>query len=181
MSVKNAGFTLMEMLVAMALSGILMLGALRLLPHLQRQNLHLQSQVRLQADLQLMLNTLEKAIRRAGYCRGDCEGAPLTLRQGCLLARWDENGNGRWEGPNQEESEWYGYRLRDRRLEMQRGAESCEGGGWESLSDPASVTINGLAFARRGAQVALTFSGASARIPAVSVTLRSVVNTWNQR
>ncbi|WP_312449775.1 prepilin-type N-terminal cleavage/methylation domain-containing protein [Mixta calida] len=47
MSVKNAGFTLMEMLVAMALSGILMLGALRLLPHLQRQNLHLQSQVRL--------------------------------------------------------------------------------------------------------------------------------------
>ena len=87
----------------------------------------------LQADLQLMLNTLEKAIRRAGYCRGDCEGAPLTLRQGCLLARWDENGNGRWEGPNQEESEWYGYRLRDRRLEMQRGAESCEGGGWESL------------------------------------------------
>jgi prepilin peptidase dependent protein B len=97
------------------------------------------------------------------------------------VARWDENGNGRWEGPNQEESEWYGYRLRDRRLEMQRGAESCEGGGWESLSDPASVTINGLAFARRGAQVALTLSGASARFPAVSVTLRSVVNTWNQR
>lgn len=181
MPVKNGGFTLMEILVAMALSGILMLGALRLLPQLQRQTLQLHSQTRLQDDLQLMLNTLEKAIRRAGYCRGDCEGASLTLRQGCLLTRWDENGNGRWEGPNREESEWYGYRLRDRRLEMLRGAESCEGGGWESLSDPAALTVNALDMTRRGTQVMLTLRGTSVLFPAASVTLRSVVEVWNQR
>ena len=180
MSIKAAGFSLMEMLLAMALSGILMLGALRLLPHLQRQNLQLQSQVRLREELQQMLNVLEKALRRAGYCHGACQGEPLIIQRTCLLVRWDENSNGRWEGPEQGESEWYGYRLHNQRLEMQRGVVSCEGSGWESLSDPATISVNELAFTQRQQQVTLTLGGESLRFPNNRITLNSIVRTWNQ-
>ncbi|GLR08347.1 prepilin-type cleavage/methylation domain-containing protein [Mixta theicola] len=179
MSVKAAGFSLMEMLIAMALSGILMLGALRLLPHLQRQNLQLQSQVRLQEELQQIMNVLEKAIRRAGYCHGICQGTPLILQRDCLLVRWDENSNGRWEGPEHEESEWYGYRLRNQRLEMQRGVSSCDGSGWESLSDPATLAVGELVFTRAGRQVTLTLGGESPSFPALHLTLQGVVSTHN--
>lgn len=180
MSVKAGGFSLMEMLVALALSGILMLGALRLPPQLQRQNLELQSQLLLREELQQMLSVLEKAVRRAGYCHGSCQGAPLTVQRDCLLVRWDENSNGRWEGPEQGESEWYGYRLRNQRLEMQRGVASCEGGGWESLSDPATLRVSELAFIRRQQQVILTLGGESLRFPGLSATLNSVVSAYNQ-
>ncbi|MDR7344584.1 prepilin peptidase dependent protein B [Pantoea alhagi] len=179
MPVKAAGFSLMEMLIAMALSGILMLGALRLLPHLQRQNLQLQSQVRLQEELQQIMSLLEKAIRRAGYCRGICQGTPLIIQQNCLLVRWDENSNGRWEGPEHEESEWYGYRLRNQRLEMQRAVSSCDGNGWESLSDPTTLTVAELAFTHRGQQVTVTLSGASPGFPAHIFRLQSIATTHN--
>lgn len=180
MSLKAAGFSLIEILIAMALSGILMLGALRLLPHLQRQNLQLQSQVRLQEELQQLLSVLEKAIQRAGYCHGSCQGTSLVLQADCLLVRWDENSNGRWEGPEHQESEWYGYRLRQQRLEMQRGVASCEGNGWESLSDPATHIVNQRVFTRSQQQVMLTLSGQSLSFPARTVTLNGVARTWNQ-
>jgi prepilin peptidase dependent protein B len=180
MSVKAGGFSLIETLVALALSGMLMLGALRLLPQLQQQNLALQSRLLLQEELQQMLNVLEKAVRRAGYCHGNCQGAPLIVQRDCLLVRWDENSNGRWEGPEQGESEWYGYRLRNQRLEMQRGVARCEGSGWESLSDPATLLVSELTFTRRQQQVILTLGGASLRFPGLSITLSSVVSAYNQ-
>ncbi|MFD1802023.1 prepilin peptidase-dependent protein [Mixta tenebrionis] len=181
MPLKNAGFSLAETLVALALSGVVMLGALRLLPQLQRQNLQLQSQLRLQEELQQMLNVLEKAVRRAGYCHGVCAGPSLIVGQRCLLVRWDENSNGRWEGPEKEESEWYGYRLRSQRLEMQRGVASCEGGGWESLSDPTMLSVHTFTITRRASQVALSLGGASLAFPHASVTLHSLVSARNQR
>ena len=180
MSLKAAGFSLIEMLIALALSGILMLGALRLLPQLQRQNLQLQNQVRLQEELQQLLEVLEKAIQRAGYCHGVCQGAALVLQADCLLVRWDENSNGRWEGPEHEESEWYGYRVRQQRLETQRGVASCEGNGWESLSDPATIIINEHLFTRGQQQVMLTISARSQAFPAGIVTLRGVARSRNQ-
>lgn len=179
MFVKQAGFGLMEMMIAMALSGILMLGALRLLPHLQRQNIQLQSQMRLQEELQQIMSVLEKAIRRAGYCHGFCQGTPLIIQQRCLLIRWDENSNGRWEGPEHEESEWYGYRLRNQRLEIQRGVSSCNGSGWESLSDPATLTIGELAFTRVGQQVKVTLGGESSGFSTSALRLQSIISTHN--
>ena len=179
MSVKAAGFSLMEMLIAMALSAILMLGALRLLPHLQRQNLQLQSQRRGPAARPPILPRREPAIRRAGYCHGSCQGTPLIIQQGCLLVRWDENSNGRWEGPEHEESEWYGYRLRNQRLEMQRGVSRCDTSGWESLSEPATLIVSELVFTRHERQVRVTLGGASSHFPARPLRLQSVASAHN--
>lgn len=140
---KMSGFSLLEMVVALAVSGILMLSLGRFLPLLQQESLRLQQRVQLQQELQQIMMTLEKAVRRAGYCNGHCAGRGLTIAaQGtCLLVKWDENSNGKWEGPLHHDSESYGYRLRQQQLETQRGVENCDGSGWERLSDPAFIRI----------------------------------------
>lgn len=135
---KIEGFSLLETLIAMLLSGILIMGIMHLISALQQQNRQLQVQIQLQEEMDQMAMVLEKAIRRSGYCYGDCQGKALLwteLPYPCLILKWDENSNGHWEGPDYLESEWYGYRVRNRSLEMRRGAENCDGGGWERYSN----------------------------------------------
>ncbi|QKJ88488.1 prepilin peptidase dependent protein B [Paramixta manurensis] len=177
MSVNIRGFSLAEMLIALAVSSILLAGAARILPFLQRQTLQLIADVQLQEALQQLIMVLEKAVRRAGYCNGECQGEPLQIggQQGsCLLVKWDENSNGKWEGRGRENSEFYGYRRRERSLEMQRGVDSCEGSGWEHLSDPSTLAISGLTFARSGAQIKIRLEGYAVAFP----QRKRVVEAW---
>lgn len=178
---KQAGFTLLEMLIALAISGILMIGAARFLPALQMANLRTLMSIQLHEELRLMMSTLEKAVRRAGYCRGDCSGEALTINpQGnCLLLRWDENSNGKWEGVENENSDFYGFRLRDGNLEAQRGVERCDAGGWEKLNDPATTKMAEFLVVRAGQLVRLRLSGYILAFPQHPLTLESLVTTVN--
>lgn len=167
---KAQGFTLLEMLMAMAIGSMLMLSAARTLPQLQAQNLRLMMQTQLHEDLQQIMHTLEKAVRRAGYCHGNCRDAAqpgLHISAGCLLVRWDENSNGRWEAPGREDSEVYGYRLRGTSLEMQRGVIDCQGGGWERLNDPRRVGIRVFQLVQTGRQIKVSLSGFAQRDPGI--------------
>ncbi|WP_338577409.1 prepilin-type N-terminal cleavage/methylation domain-containing protein [Erwinia sp. E_sp_W01_1] len=67
---RQAGFSLPEMLIALAIGSVLLLGAARMLPLLQYNNLQTLMRFQLQEELQLIATTLEKAVRRAGYCKG---------------------------------------------------------------------------------------------------------------
>ncbi len=178
MRITQAGFSLLEMLIAMAIGAVLMVSVGRFLPLLLEQNLHLQQRVQLQQELQQIAGTLEKALRRAGYCHGKCAGAALTLAsQGsCVLLRWDENSNGRWEGVASSESDYYGYRLRSGQLEMQRGVDDCSSGGWEKLSDPAFLTIELFKLERQGKRLSLQLAATAS---SQSVTLESWVEGIN--
>jgi prepilin peptidase dependent protein B len=107
--------------------------------------------------------TLEKAVRRAGYCHGECGNGALQIRENCLLLRWDENSNGKWEGVSHAESDYYGYRLRQQQLEMQRGVDQCQSAGWERLSDPAFMTLEQFSVSQQGAQVRILLQGRAGR------------------
>ncbi|MGK3141826.1 prepilin peptidase-dependent protein [Pantoea sp. C2G6] len=160
---KTAGFSLLEMLIAMAISAVLMLSAGRFLPLLLAENAALLQRAQLRQELQQIMATLEKAVRRAGYCHGDCGTGALQISENCLLLRWDENSNGRWEGVNQPESDYYGYRLRRQQLEMQRGVDQCGSAGWERLSDPAFMTLEQFNVSRQGMQIRLQLQGRAGR------------------
>nr|MBA2815544.1 prepilin-type N-terminal cleavage/methylation domain-containing protein [Candidatus Pantoea persica] len=54
----------------LALSAVLMLSAGRFLLQLLGETLRLQQRVQLQEDLRQLMQTLEKVVRRAGYCNG---------------------------------------------------------------------------------------------------------------
>lgn len=167
---KAHGFTLLETLIALAVGSVLMLGATRLLPLLQGQNLRLMMQVQLNEELLQIMQTLEKVIRRAGYCHGDCHGPAFSLQSAgsCLLLRWDENSNGKWEAAGRDDSELYGFRLRADSLEMQRGVSSCQGGGWERLNDPRMIGIRAFRVTRAQRQVKITLGGYAKLLPTVT-------------
>lgn len=167
---KAGGFTLLETLVALAVGSVLMLGATRTLPLLQQQNLRLLMQVQLNDELQQIVQTLEKAVRRAGYCHGSCRGAGFSLHAGgsCLLMRWDENSNGKWEAAERDDSDLYGYRLRAGSLEMQRGVSHCEGGGWERLNDPRLIGISRFRIERVEQRVKIVIGAYAIAAPGVT-------------
>ncbi|MCX8956876.1 prepilin peptidase-dependent protein [Erwinia psidii] len=182
MPVKATGFSLLEMLIALAISSLLLTGAARFLPQLQKANLRTLMMLQLNEELYLMMATLEKAVRRAGYCRGACEGPGLIMTQHpqtCLLVRWDENSNGTWEGVENQDSDYYGYRLRDGNLEAQRGVASCSAGGWEKLNDPATMTVTAFQVTRTGAKIRLKLSGIALAFPQSPVTLESWLTAKN--
>lgn len=160
---KIAGFSLLEMLIALAISAVVMLSAGRFLPLLLAENAGVMQRAQLRQELQQMMATLEKAVRRAGYCHGECGSEALQIRENCLLLRWDENSNGKWEGVSHAESDYYGYRLRQQQLEMQRGIDQCQSAGWERLSDPAFMTLEQFSVSQQGTQVRIVLQARAGR------------------
>ncbi|WP_323170233.1 prepilin peptidase-dependent protein [Pantoea agglomerans] len=160
---KMAGFSLLEMLIALAISAVVMLSAGRFLPLLLAENAGVMQRAQLRQELQQMMATLEKAVRRAGYCHGECGSEALQIRENCLLLRWDENSNGKWEGVSYAESDYYGYRLRQQQLEMQRGVDQCQSAGWERLSDPAFMTLEQFSVSQQGTQVRIVLQARAGR------------------
>lgn len=141
------GFTLPEVMLAMAVSSVTMLAVAQLLPLLRAQTQDSASLFRLEQVLRQTLFGIEKDIRRAGFCAGRCQGAALTLdtdaskQVSCLSVAYDVNRNGRFETAEQSEPEFFSYRLRAGALEAQTGGPRCQGNRWEKLLDPSEVTI----------------------------------------
>lgn len=143
MRLNERGFSLLETLIAMALSSIVLLGAGRLFPALQRGVLLQYQQENLKESLWQLVFGIGKHLQRAGYCHGICKGKGLTLIKGgeCVLAQWDINSNGQWEPSGHVEAETTGFRLRNGSMETLKGATSCEGAGWEKITDPEMMAI----------------------------------------
>lgn len=143
MPLKQTGFSLTEVLIAMAISSLLLLSAVRFLPGLQRALQTETAQQEIEEEIGLRLAGIGKHLQRAGFCAGTCQGAALELSaQGeCVIVQWDENSNGRWETTPQTAAEQTGFRLNAGALETLRGATSCRGKGWERITDPDRVTV----------------------------------------
>ncbi|EKX4010137.1 MULTISPECIES: prepilin peptidase-dependent protein [Enterobacter] len=142
MLMRQRGFSLTEVLIAMAMSSLLLMSASRFLPGLQRAVLLQSGQRELEAEVWQQLFAVGKQLQRAGYCAGNCQGQALSIgRKGsCVIVRWDANSNGNWDN-TASENDSTGFRLESGALETQRGATSCEGKGWEKLTDPDRLAI----------------------------------------
>ena len=167
MSVNERGFSLLEMLIAMAISSILLLSSARFLPALQREILRNTRQLVLEDEIWQRVYIVAKHLQRAGYCRGNCvgEGLVISANGDCVIARWDANSNGVWENSSVKEADSIGFRLQDKVLETVRGATGCTGKGWDKMTDPATMQIEAFQVER------LNFSGYS---PLLTLRLRGV-------
>lgn len=146
---NEKGFTLPEAMLAMGIGSMLIIGAMQFLPMLRQRTQQLSQHYQLDQLLRQTVRTLQKDIRRAGFCAGTCNGKPLVISQAsseaknsCIIIAYDLNRNGRWEPIGHTDSEYFGYRLRDGMLESQRGVASCDGSGWERMLDPTEVRLN---------------------------------------
>lgn len=174
MSVNERGFSLLEVLIAMAISSVLLLSSARFLPALQREILCNTRQLALEDEIWQRVYTVAKHLQRAGYCRGNCvgEGLVISAKGDCVIARWDANSNGIWESSPAKEADTIGFRLQDKVLETLRGAMDCNEKGWDKMTDPATIQIEAFQVER------LNISGYS---PLLTLRLRGVNNVEPQK
>ncbi|MCS5981491.1 prepilin peptidase-dependent protein [Klebsiella pneumoniae subsp. pneumoniae] len=161
---SRRGFSLAEALIAMAIGSLLLMGACRFLPALQRHILRQGEQLALENELWQRVHAVGKHLQRAGYCRGACGGAGLELAAGggvsdCALGCEQQREMGNFPRGSAEST---GFRLRDGALETLRGASDCRGGGWEKITNPAAIVVTRFSVQR---QVTPGFA------PELSVTL----------
>lgn len=70
MPVTQQGFSLTEVLIAMAISSLMLLSAARFLPGLQQAMLVQTRQQEIEEEIWLRLAGIGKHLQRAGYCAG---------------------------------------------------------------------------------------------------------------
>ncbi|EOW0741392.1 TPA: prepilin peptidase-dependent protein [Proteus mirabilis] len=149
-----AGFMLMECLFVMTISSILLVCIGRAYPYIINELTSSYQQYRLEIYLKQRLQLLEMQLRRAGYCNGDCTvkkaSLPAPLKIGhypyhphgsCVLFVYDMNNNGRWESPEEQESDYFGFRLKNGQLEQRRGVQNCDSTGWQQIFEKEEIEV----------------------------------------
>lgn len=134
--------------MAISIGSMLMLSAAQLYPMLRQRSQSLSRHFQLEQLLRGVVFNIEKDLRRAGFCNGECEGKAVMIgnsrgeaARSCVIIMYDLNRNGRWDPPGSSESDYFGYRLRDSGIETQRGTQRCSESGWEKLLDPSEVQV----------------------------------------
>nr|WP_129954953.1 prepilin peptidase-dependent protein [Rahnella sp. RFA10(1/100)] len=142
------GFTLPEVMIAMGIGSMLMLSAAQIYPLMRQRSQSLGRHYQLEQLLRQSISAIGKDIRRAGFCNGNCEGKSFIISNAvgeapgsCIIVIYDLNRNGIWDKTSSPESEYFGYRLRQGGIEIQRGTDDCGSSGWEKLLDPAEVNV----------------------------------------
>ncbi|ACS86787.1 prepilin peptidase-dependent protein [Musicola paradisiaca] len=178
---QQRGFTLPEVMLAMGFGSLITLAAAGVLPVLHARVQSSASYFRLEQALSQALFTIEKDVRRAGFCAGACGGLPVTLNTGedgqalCFSLAYDINANGQWEQGERGDAEHYGYRLRNGALEVQTGGAGCQGSRWEKLLDPAEIKLTRFVVRRQAGEhqrlYFLTLEGHWTSHPAISLNV----------
>jgi len=148
MQLRQQGFTIIEVLVALALSSVLLLGTMRLFPALQRNILQEYQSASVRESLWQLAYRIGKHLRRAGYCRGICMTPALQIEQGGsrVLIQWQASDSFNSAGGEQQRT---GYRLHQGSLQILKGTKEFTGELWEKISDPELMTLTHFSVTQR--------------------------------
>lgn len=177
------GFTLVELLVALALGVSLLAVLLHLFVTLSETNARLLRRQQLHAALQDLMALMARDLRRAGFTTLAAPGTPfagpLTRGPHCILYRYDMDGDGRLDP-----DERAGFKLEDGALLAKRsdrdcGTTPCAGcatGRWWRLNDPERVRITGLRFQ----ETSRMLPGNGGRLRGVEIILQGTLRRFPQ-
>lgn len=154
----SSGIMLTECLFTLVISGILFLCINKAYPYLINKLTYSYQQYRLDIFLRGRLAVIETQLRRTGYCNGKCRlissssgimlHSPLTISHyphqpinSCVIFVYDMNNNGKWDSPLSKESDYFGYRLKEGRLEQIHGSSDCRSSGWQQFFDSNEIRV----------------------------------------
>lgn len=154
---NQQGFSLIETLIAMAISSLICIAATAVFPALFKKIHQSYIQYQIDREVRQVLISMEKDFRRIGYCSStSCEGEALKIDakflsrypNSCIIFAYDQNLSGKWRPvkPRSKETDFFGYRLNDKKLEANRNVMNCDGNRWQSLFDPLMVKVKELRF-----------------------------------
>src|SRR5476649_51883 len=145
---REEGFSLVEALCALAIVSLLLLGGLRLLPLMYRQAHIASQQTQLAWQMEQSLLSIEKDLRRAGFCSPPCRGGAVyhgqrrgEAQHSCLILHYAFYPADTRAAGDGLVNESFGYRLRRGSLETQRGVRHCNEPGWAKMHDARSWVI----------------------------------------
>lgn len=145
------------MLVAMAISSLICIAVMSSIPSIFKEAYRAYFQYQLNREVWQILLNMEKDFRRIGYCSdSDCAGEPIAIsakslsegRNTCIIFAYDQDLSGKWVDVKSKttETDFFGYRLNNGKLESNRNVRDCRGTRWQSLFDAKLVTVKKLSF-----------------------------------
>ena len=150
---KQAGFSLIETLVALSITSLICLAVVQTYPifasNISTSFIHYQ----IDRDVSRVLTNMEKDFRRIGYCIGSCKGSAITIaaavgeaQRSCIIYSYDQDLDGKWTRTKKQRADYFAYRLRNGRLESTRGTASCHDTHGNSLFDPTLLQVDKLQY-----------------------------------
>ncbi|CAK9884336.1 MAG: hypothetical protein XXXJIFNMEKO3_00718 [Candidatus Erwinia impunctatus] len=173
---SDSGFTLTEMLLALALSSVLFLAAGRSLPALHQLTLRSGLTFQLHEELQQIMAVIGKTLQRAGYCPIRCTKEALIVSKQCLLVRLVDVTD---EASSREQPAYVGFRFREGNIETQRNIHHCGGSGWERINDPATIVVDDFVITRQQRLTAITLAVHLRAFPFVRLRLQRLIASHN--
>lgn len=145
---QTTGFTLLEVLVALCVSSLLLLGSLGLFPAMQRNVLQQYQCSNARESVWQLAYRIGKHLQRAGYCQGICTMQPLQIEPGGrqVLIQWQAPGHAYRSSAQYERT---GYRLHQGDLQILKHIRESGHAIWESISDPGQVTLTHFSVTRQ--------------------------------
>ena len=160
---KQYGNSLVELMISMTLGLASITAMASLVGHGIALNASLLAKSRLDEEINAVVAVVSHDLKRAGYYAltkdivknpknfsnpfdGNLSIASYTAEpaNSCINFAYDRNKNGLLDtSPNNEK---YGFRLRDKAVEIRLDGAACEESGWHDLTDPKVVQVTALRF-----------------------------------
>jgi prepilin peptidase dependent protein B len=186
---KKCGFTLIEIMISLSLSGVAVLATTSLLASTTTSLYKLDQVSRLQAELNTLASVLYEDIRNMGYdalalqrlTDTSLASSPFSSRAevaaftgeaslSCILFTHDINQDGQLNthSPNERR----GYRLRNGALEVRIGGRGCREAGWQDLNASDFIHITQLHFdVHRNRSIVISLSAKLAQDDTIQRTI----------
>ena len=177
---KSSGFTLIELMIALAVSLIVALSAVGFVVSLVKANTETLHMTRLTQELRSLSEVVSREVRRARYVNdpvgligslgGTNHDAINTSTAGCIIFSYDDPPNPPTPGVTVSRS----IRLNGEAIFLNTAGTACTGGA--AISTP-QVRITGLSFTRTGSRIDMSMTGELADPPPA---LDGVARTFRQ-
>lgn len=145
---KVSGFSLLEMLMSIALSSVVIIGCTSFYAQLQTNIMQYYQRINLQKNVDSAMIGLTKDIKRAGFIANDpskikMKALEINHQQNCIIIRYDSEIRHDWvyNPIYKNNSDVFTYRYRKNNLEYKTGAVNCQGANWEKLFDPTEFKV----------------------------------------
>lgn len=160
---KVSGFSLVEMLISIALSSLIILGCYTFYVQLQTYIIQNYQRIRLEQNVQYAIAGLAKDIRRAGFIANSptkmkTKALEINQQRNCIIIRYDSEIRHDWvHNPLKiKNSDVFSYRFHKNNLEYKTGSINCQGSNWEKLFDPAEFKVTHFSITQRANAIELS-------------------------
>lgn len=184
---KQAGFSLLELLISLALSPIILLSAVAVYQPLQKGLIDYYQQFRLEQVIEHGLFDLSKEIKRAGFT----VDIPNTIKSpaivinplgDCIVLYYDSQlqGNGSPQSAQSKALNTFAYRHNHHNIEYKSGTNACQSSQWEKLFDPNEIIISHFKLRKRHQTIEIELKAEWKNAPTIDYQVTKVIRYENE-